>query len=350
MSTREAGFAETSKQDWARAAQKELGGEDPFQKLSFTAGKFSVMPYYDATDLPTPMPPGDIKSGKLWINAPKVTVANAAEANRHALEHLQAGADGIFFELTGHGFSVEDLMKEIKLPFCSVFFYGNVSVEFVKDFANHVNRHGEAKQVQGGVYGMSLHQIKSVGDLLAGFELFTLVGHVLEPHVGDPEALSGWLMALTDQMSALDPQPQLRDAAVLVQMSDDLFAEVIRLRAIELLWSCLCDAYNNRNAKLLLHAWSKAASANSSEPHSNMISSVSRAVGAILGGAHAISIESQEPDSFQSRIARNISFILHEESQLARVANPVEGSYFIESASTMLAEEAWRKFQETVSR
>ena len=49
--------------------------------------------------------------------------------------------------------------------------------------------------------------------------------------------------------------------------------------------------------------------------------------------------------SMMSRVARNTSSVLREESFLSLVADPLAGSYFVESVSRQLAEKSWGKFQ-----
>jgi len=51
------------------------------------------------------------------------------------------------------------------------------------------------------------------------------------------------------------------------------------------------------------------------------------------------------PDELGRRLARNTHVVLLEESHLARVADPGGGSYYVESLTESLAQEAWRRFQ-----
>src|SRR5581483_1605094 len=49
-------------------------------------------------------------------------------------------------------------------------------------------------------------------------------------------------------------------------------------------------------------------------------------------------------DDFARRIARNTQTILHDESSLARVIDAAGGSWFVESLTDQLAEQAWDVF------
>jgi hypothetical protein len=50
------------------------------------------------------------------------------------------------------------------------------------------------------------------------------------------------------------------------------------------------------------------------------------------------------------RIARNSHHVLADEAHLAHVADPAQGSYFIDSATSALAEKAWQLFQQIESQ
>ena len=53
------------------------------------------------------------------------------------------------------------------------------------------------------------------------------------------------------------------------------------------------------------------------------------------------------PDEFSERIARNQQVLLREESHLDKVVNPAGGSYYIETLTASVAEQAWKVFNET---
>ena len=53
------------------------------------------------------------------------------------------------------------------------------------------------------------------------------------------------------------------------------------------------------------------------------------------------------PDAFSERIARNQQFLLKEESHLDKVLDPAGGSYYVETLTVSIANEAWKLFIET---
>jgi methylmalonyl-CoA mutase len=70
---------------------------------------------------------------------------------------------------------------------------------------------------------------------------------------------------------------------------------------------------------------------------------------AALGGAHSISVLPfnaiyENPADFSERIARNQQILLKEEAHLDKIADPAAGSYYIESLTDSITDEAWKLF------
>lgn len=347
MSEKHGGFAETAKKDWILAAGKELGDDKPLEKLSRRRGDLTLLPYYDASDLPPGAPSQIVRHGQQWVNAPRVVAQDARVANRAALQHLQAGANGILFEIKGNSVDPEHLFSGIELPFCSTFLYGNVSTGFLRSFSAYATSHFDPKEVQGAAYGLSVDTFAQSLDAFKEFSQFKTLGLTVDTPPLELDALSNVMNEIHARHSQSGDITQLRPTAVLLSLSDDFFGEIIRIRALDLLWSCYSAAYGQA-ADLFTHCWSAPKPDPALEPHGNMIASTSRAISALVGGAHAISIDPEVQGSLGDRIARNVSFIADEEAYLSRARTPVLGSYFIESCARQLAEEAWAQFQTKV--
>jgi methylmalonyl-CoA mutase len=104
-------------------------------------------------------------------------------------------------------------------------------------------------------------------------------------------------------------------------------------------------------SNLFIHARSTAWSNAAFEPHENMLKSTTASMAAILGGCNALTIEpALEQNSRLSRVALNVSHILREESHLNKVADPTAGSYYMENLVQQVAQQAWAKFTQNVSK
>jgi methylmalonyl-CoA mutase len=102
------------------------------------------------------------------------------------------------------------------------------------------------------------------------------------------------------------------------EISDDFFPEIARLKAMRL-----------KDPDVFIHAYIKPFTKEAYEPHGNMISSTARALAAVLGGCDALTIEGN--GELESRIAKNISLILREESHINKTADATAGAYLIDS-------------------
>ncbi len=85
------------------------------------------------------------------------------------------------------------------------------------------------------------------------------------------------------------------------------------------------------------------------DAHVNMLRTQTEAMSAALGGVNSISmlpydISYHGSSDFSERIARNQQLMLKEESHFDKVIDPAGGSYYIESLTQSIAQEAWKIF------
>ena len=83
----------------------------------------------------------------------------------------------------------------------------------------------------------------------------------------------------------------------------------------------------------------------------NMLRTQTEAMSAALGGTDSMTVLPfnsffEETGEFSERIARNQQILLKEESHLDKIVDPGAGSYYIESLTDSIAEEAWKLFLE----
>jgi methylmalonyl-CoA mutase len=77
-----------------------------------------------------------------------------------------------------------------------------------------------------------------------------------------------------------------------------------------------------------------------------MIKSTTAAMASVLGGCDALTIlPEDENNTTMNRIARNVSAILREESHLNKVADPLAGSYSMDTMVDAISKKAWTLFQ-----
>jgi len=135
----------------------------------------------------------------------------------------------------------------------------------------------------------------------------------------------------------------------------NLFMEVAKLRAARLLWAELMQKhFAPRDAQSLMlrtHCQTSGVSLTSKDPYNNIIRTTIEALAAALGGTQSLHTNSFDealalPTPFSAHIARNTQLVLQEESGITRVVDPLAGSYYVESLTAELANQARRLIDE----
>ena len=159
-----------------------------------------------------------------------------------------------------------------------------------------------------------------------------------------------YLTQLTDAGVSVD------DAAKAIKFNmgvgNNYFMEIAKLRAGRLLWSKIVDAYGPKcktAAKMIVHSETNRYNKTIYDPYVNMLRTQTEAMSAALGGAHSVTVLPfdavyEESTEFSERIARNQQILLKEESHFDKIADPSAGSYYIETLTESIADQAWKLF------
>ena len=134
----------------------------------------------------------------------------------------------------------------------------------------------------------------------------------------------------------------------------NFFMEVAKLRAARLLWSRIMEEFEPKVAKssmLRTHCQTSGVSLQEQDPYNNVIRTAYEAMSAVLGGTQSLHTNALDeaialPTDFSSRIARNTQLILQEETGVTNVVDPLAGSYYVESLTHELVDEAWALIEE----
>jgi methylmalonyl-CoA mutase len=131
----------------------------------------------------------------------------------------------------------------------------------------------------------------------------------------------------------------------------DLFMTIAKFRAVRRLWTRIEESCGLTPAPVVVAGETSWCSMTRDDPYPNILRGTIAACAAGLGGADAIAVLPFSaarglPDRFARRIARNTQFVLLDEANLARVADPTAGSGFVEDMTGRLCRAAWTLFQE----
>ncbi len=134
----------------------------------------------------------------------------------------------------------------------------------------------------------------------------------------------------------------------------NFFMEAAKLRAARLLWHRIMSDFNpQKTGSLMLrtHCQTSGVSLQEQDPYNNVVRTAYEAMAAALGGTQSLHTNALDeaialPTEFSARIARNTQLILQEETGVTKVVDPLAGSYYVESLTAELAEQAWALIEE----
>ncbi|MDX9709907.1 MAG: methylmalonyl-CoA mutase [Trichloromonas sp.] len=128
----------------------------------------------------------------------------------------------------------------------------------------------------------------------------------------------------------------------------NFFMEAAKLRAARFLWADLMQQFQPKNPKSLMlrtHCQTSGWSLTEQDPYNNVIRTTLEALAAVLGGTQSLHTNALDeaialPTEQSARIARNTQLIIQEESGVTNVVDPLGGSYYVESLTAALIDEA----------
>jgi methylmalonyl-CoA mutase len=134
----------------------------------------------------------------------------------------------------------------------------------------------------------------------------------------------------------------------------NFFMEVAKLRAARMLWHRIMSGFGAKKTSSLMlrtHCQTSGVSLQEQDPYNNVIRTAYEAMSAVLGGTQSLHTNALDeaialPTDFAARIARNTQLVLQEETGITHVVDPLAGSYYVESLTNQLAEEAWKLIEE----
>ncbi|KAJ56501.1 methylmalonyl-CoA mutase [Actibacterium mucosum KCTC 23349] len=134
----------------------------------------------------------------------------------------------------------------------------------------------------------------------------------------------------------------------------NFFMEIAKLRAARFLWHRIMSGFNPQNPKSLMlrtHCQTSGVSLQEQDPYNNIVRTAYEAMSAVLGGTQSLHTNAFDeaialPTEFSARVARNTQLILQNETKVTKVVDPLAGSYYVESLTNELIEEAWKIIEE----
>jgi methylmalonyl-CoA mutase N-terminal domain/subunit len=135
---------------------------------------------------------------------------------------------------------------------------------------------------------------------------------------------------------------------------NDFFEEIAKFRAARKIWYRLMTerfhAQNPRSQWMRFHTQTAGVSLTAQQPKNNIVRTALQALAAVLGGTQSLHTDGFDealalPTEDAARIALRTQQILAYESGIAEVADPLGGSYFVESLTANMEQGAFDYFK-----
>ncbi|KAF0994584.1 methylmalonyl-CoA mutase family protein [Geobacillus sp. TFV-3] len=398
---KEAAFPAPTVEEWEREAERSLKGKPLDRLVSMTYENIAVKPLYTRRDVealgPLEQYPGfgryvrgarpEGYRGGPWKVSQEISAASPSEWNEAAKHDLEKGQTEIHLALGRLPFAVESV-EDVASMFAGVPLdrhslrvdAGERSLPFLALLAAYFKERGVPLSSVRGAIGMdplgawaeqgalscSLSRLydemveatKWAKEQMPAVRTMFVRG---EPyHNGGANAVQELAFALATAVeyirAGLDRGLTVDDIATRMQVSlavgADFFMEIAKLRAARRLFAQVIEAFGGGESarRIELYVRTSPFTKTVYDPYVNMLRAAAEAFAAVVGGADGVHVSPFDeaiglPDEFSRRIARNTQLILLEEAHMANVIDPAGGSYYVETLTAKLAEEAWKLFQ-----
>ncbi|HET6810347.1 MAG TPA: methylmalonyl-CoA mutase family protein [Acidimicrobiales bacterium] len=131
---------------------------------------------------------------------------------------------------------------------------------------------------------------------------------------------------------------------------NNLFEEIAKFRAARRMWArIMTDRFGARNEKsklLRFHTQTGGSTLTAQQPENNIVRTAVQALAAALGGTQSLHTNGFDealglPTERAAKISLRTQLILQHESGITDTADPLAGSYFVESLTDEVEERAW---------
>jgi methylmalonyl-CoA mutase len=396
-------FPQVKTEEWEKQIHEDLRGADYEKKLVWTTpAGIRVKPYYRKDDLEGlgyldqlpgrfPYVRGNKETTNDWFIRQDIKVGDIREANKKALDILMKGVTSLGLILDrGKTYAAKDLEMLLQNIFAEA-----IEINFVcgPDQAERIMKahHGllekynrDFQKVHGSIDYAPLSFLLETGsfpvDRESSFErcknlidtaqhlphfsiisvngtLYRNAGSTIIQELGLILAEGAeYLTQVTELGVSVDKiAPNIKFN---LGIGPNYFMEMAKVRAARYLWAQITKAYGLSDeafARMNIHAATTRWNKTLYDPYVNMLRTTTESMSAIIAGIDSLTVGPfdsvfKEPDDFSERIARNQQLLLKEESYLDRVVDPAAGSYYLESITGALIEEAWKLFLDIESK
>ena len=356
-------FNPISSKQWKQKIQFELNGADYNETVVWNSPEdITVKPFYHKDEFEG-VAPINTKASEFSI-CQNIFVHDLEKTIIRANDSINRGAESIRFTIEDENTDVTKLLESLPLEKISIYFHLTfISIDFVKkieaiakkenatifcnlDPIGQLAKEGNWFSTDEKNNFESLNSISTTTSAIS----YISVDAGLYQNAG-ANMVQQIAYSLAHANEYFNKISTINKPIVFeVSVGTNYFFEIAKLRALRLLFNLIAKEYNpNLDCHLLVSPTKRNKTIY--DYNVNMLRTTTECMSAIIGGADAIAnlpydALYHKDNEFGDRIARNQLLVLKHESYFDKVNNPADGSYYIESLTTQLAEKALALFKD----
>ncbi|HET6243636.1 MAG: acyl-CoA mutase large subunit family protein [Bacteroidetes bacterium] len=385
-------FPAATAAQWKELIKQELRGKEYESIVWKTFDGLKFNPFYTKEDIETleqkntipghcPYLRGNKVDGNYWEIRQNITVSDAKEANKKALEILNKGVTSLGFITPTN--EVSNLLKDVLIEHVSVNFSTKHPLFLLENLITEIKqRNLSSTAIKGSVDYDFLGEMLLTGKCAGTKEGFDIAAEIVQ--ILSKEKLSFFrginvsgnnyhnagasivqelafsLSHANEYLVELCKKNLSTDAIsdcmqFTFSTGSSYLMEIAKLRAARMLWAKIIEQYkphSDSSFATFIHCQTSAWSLSIADSHNNLLRATTQTMSSAIGGADSIEVlpfdcAYRPADEFSERIARNIQIVCAEEAHLNKVVDPSGGSYYIERLTDSIAAATWELFKQT---
>jgi methylmalonyl-CoA mutase len=387
-SMKNASFPPSTDQSWKEKVEESLKGKKFEALMNNTYENIVLKPLYSETEITAEIGyPGvaDYRRGihslgyhtNSWKVAQKVSYQTIEDLKGNLLNALERGQTALSFKLRKELFEEADQFEKLLFEFIGKASFAIEADGLQKSFLSLLKNGNENKVVTGYVaedpmaalvksgtlpfaidnyFNSWVQTIKDSDQLLPNLK--TVLIDTTPYHNGGANAVQELAISLSTgvyyleqlKVRGLAPEELFKKMIFKFHIGSNFFMELAKLRAARVLWDKIGEAYGvpSEDRGMEIIAETSMFTKSLTDPHVNILRSGNEAFAAILGGVQYLQVHAFNElggiTPLAERLARNTQLILKQEAFLHDIVDPAGGSWYIESLTNELVNNAWEYF------
>lgn len=357
-------FEPISEKAWKQKIQADLKGGDYNETLVTSTGEgIDIKPFYHQdSHQPLALP-----QTKNWEITEKIYLENYDSVKQIITDVVERGAESLWLILPESNAKLFDLLDLINTKEVPVFIEA-LTLDF--DFLKKLDQKIAGLSIDVKLSCDPLHHLAQTGNWMSdqktdlkAFSDMTALPHLKHQLSVDTRLYQNAGATLTEELAislshlneylniiqSSDQEIKELQLTLIVSVGSNYFFEIAKLKAYRILIESLMEAYD---FTIQTHIITEPTKRNKSlyDYNVNMLRTTTECMSAVLGGADWVNNLAfdeifHKTNEFGERISRNQLLILKNESYFDKVSNPTDGSYYIETLTQQLSENALDLFK-----